>query len=294
MQSITFKNVDFNKLFDEMITASSVTVDRASFKIYRDLNLPHDHKNKVGLYPQQAFEKVAIPIAVNKLTIRNAFIEYKEKNNVTHRSGKVQFYNTTAVINNLVNKKYFLGKNKVMTADINTSFLNKAPFKTRWIFYMNSPNGSFDVKGNLGSIDGKVVNILAEPMGPASVRKGYVNSLDFDLRGSDYSMTGNVKLLYDDFKIALLEKDKGKDYWDKKSFTSFVANLMIKNSNPSGKNEARVVQVQNARDVSRSIFDLCWKTLFKGVKETIGIKKDKKTAKAELTSSKSPAHLAVQ
>ena len=275
IQDISFKNIDFNKLFDEMITAGSVTVGKASFKIYRDLNLPHDHRNKVGLYPQQAFEKIAIPVTVNKLTIQNAFIEYKEKNNVTHKLGRVQFYNTTAVLTNLVNKKYLLGKNKIMTADINTNFLNKVSFKTRWLFYINSSDGKFDLHGELGSIEGGDLNALTEPMGPASIKKGYINSLDFDLHGSDYSMTGEVKLLYDDFKIALLEKDKGKDYWDKKSFTSFIANLMIKNSNPSGKDGPRVIQVQNARDVNRSIFNLCWKTLFKGVKETIGIKKEK-------------------
>jgi hypothetical protein len=125
---------------------------------------------------------------------------------------------------------------------------------------------------------------LVEPLGPANIQKGYVNSLDFELRGNDHSMTGGVKLLYDDFKIALLEKDKGKDYWDKKSFTSFVANLMIKNSNPSGKNEPRVVQVQNTRNVTTSIFDLCWKTLFKGIKESIGIKKEKNQSRQTLSS----------
>jgi hypothetical protein len=55
----------------------------------------------------------------------------------------------------------------------------------------------------------KMFNSLAEPMGPASIKEGRFNGLTFDLHGNEYSMNGNVKLLYDDLKVALLEKDKG-------------------------------------------------------------------------------------
>jgi hypothetical protein len=159
-----------------------------------------------------------------------------------------------------------------MKAFVSSDFLNKTPLKTNWTFYLFHPKGRFDISGTMGVINGKDVNPLAEPMGPASIKEGRFNGLTFDLHGNDYSMNGNVKLLYEDLKVALLEKDKGATETDKKFLTSLLANFVIKNSNPKGDDEARVQQVYLARDTNRSLFYLSWKTIFKGIRKTVGIK----------------------
>ena len=274
LRDIVLRNIDFPQLMEEEVTADSILIGSGTFKIYRDLNMPRDTKNRVGTYPHQSITKLAIPVFVKKIILSNAFIEYKERSAITKQAGKVQFYNAYATISNLTNRKEAIAKNNTMSVDINTRFLNKTPFKVSWHFYLGNPGGRFTVKGNLGSINAKDLNVLAEPMGPARIEDGRINSLQFDLAGNDYSMNGTVQLLYDDLKVALLEKDKDSKEWDKKNLTSFLANLLIKNSNPPGKNkEPKTVTVTNERDTNRSIFHLSWKTLFKGVKETIGVKK---------------------
>jgi hypothetical protein len=67
-----------------------------------------------------------------------------------------------------------------------------------------------------------------------------------------------------------LEKDRGAKEWDKKSLTSLFANILIKNSNlPNGDKEARKSSITYERDPNRSIFNLVWKTIFKGIMETV-------------------------
>lgn len=273
LRDILIKNLDFLQLKEETILADSLLVGSATLKIYRDLNIVRDKRNRVGTYPHQALRKLSIPLSVKKVLIDNTLLEYKERNNITGQAGKVQFVHTQAVITNLTNQKELIAKNGMMTVDINSHFMNKAPFRVTWLFYLQSTNGRFDVKGNLGSINARDLNQLAEPMGPARIEKGTVKNVQFNLAGHDYGMGGTVLLLYDDLKVALLEKDKGAKEWDKKSFTSFVANILIKNANPSKKDEApRVANVTYQRDVNRSIFNMAWKTLFQGIKETVGIK----------------------
>lgn len=274
VQDIVIKNLNFHQLVAEAVTADSLLIGSASFKIYRDLNIERDKKNRVGTYPHQVLAKIPIPISVKKILLGNTFLEYKERNNITGQAGKVQFANVQAVISNLTNRKGLTGKNNIMTVDINSRFLGKSPFRATWLFYLQNPNGRFDVKGQLGSLDAKTLNQLIEPMGPARMEEGTIKSVHFDFKGTDYEMNGTVRLLYDDLKVALLEKDKDEKEMNKKKLTSFVANLLIKNSNPSGKNnEPRVVRVTYPRDPNRSIFNLSWKALFKGLKETVGIKK---------------------
>ena len=270
LSNIVVSGVDIKKLPDEYIKAETMTIGKSSFKIYRDLARPRDKKNRVGQYPHQVMDDVPLRFNIKKVNIRNSFIEYKERNHITRKAGKVQFYNINGTITNFTNDKR--SANKIMSAVVNSSFLNKTSLKTNWKFYLFHPNGKFDVAGTMGSIDRQAINLLAEPMGPASIEEGQFNGMTFNLHGNDHSMDGTVKMLYQDLDVALLERDKGASETDKKFLTSLIANFVIKKSNPKGDDEVRVQQVQLSRDVNRSLFNLCWKTIFKGIQGTIGVK----------------------
>ena len=262
------------ELFDERVIADSVHISSASFKIYRDLSIPRDKKNRVGLYPHQALGKIPVPVRIKKIILPNAFVEYKEKNPRTNQAGKVQFYNSYTTLTNVTNDKNAIQENNTLTAAIRTKFLNKTSLNVVWQFYLMHPKGRFDVKGNLGSMAFADASVITEPMGPAKLEEGRLNALQFNLEGNDYSMNGSVKMLYEDLKISVLEKEEGTKKLDKKAVASIAANIMIKNSNPANKKEdPRIIKVQMERDTNRSIFYLVWKSLFKGIKETAGIKK---------------------
>lgn len=274
--NVVFSGIDMQKLVDEYLKAETMSIGKSVFKIYRDLARPRDKKNRVGYYPHQVLDDVPLVFNIKKVNIHNSFIEYKERNHITRQSGLVQFYNVNGSITNFTNDKH--ASNKVMKAFINSRFLNKTSLETNWTFYLFHPKGRFDVYGTMGAIDGKDVNSLAEPMGPASIKEGRFNALTFDMHGNDYSMNGTVKLLYEDLKVVLLEKDKGATETDKKFLTSLLANFVIKNSNPKGNDEVRVKQVTLLRNTNRSLFYLCWKTIFKGIRETVGIKQSVEVA----------------
>ena len=274
INNINIRSVNMQELFNENIIADSILIGACSFKIYRDLSIPRDKRNRVGSYPHQAITNIPVTLQIKKVILSNTFVEYKEKNPRSNQAGKVQFFNTYATITNLTNDKEAISKNNIMTADIQTSFLNKAPLKATWHFYLGHPKGRFDVKGNLGSMAFADASVITEPMGPAKLEEGRLKSLHFDLAGNDYSMKGTVKMLYDDLKISVLERDNGSKELDKKTLASIAANIIIKNSNPKRKNdEPTVIDVEMERDTNRSIFYLVWKSLFKGIKETAGIKK---------------------
>jgi len=78
-------------------------------------------------------------------------------------------------------------------------------------------------------------------------------------------------LLYEDLKITLLKKDSIEDRFKKKKLASFIANMVVKNSNPQGKKQVRVAEVHYIRDTNRSFFNLMWKSVYTGVKQTAGM-----------------------
>ena len=270
--NIVFSGLNMGRLFNEYVEAGAVTIGSSSLRIYRDLAKPRDKVNRVGMYPHQVMDDIPLRFNIKKVNVRNSYMEYKERNHITRQSGKVRFHNVYGSITNFTNDKKV--KNKVMKAYLSSSFLNKTPMKTNWTFYLFDADGRFDVSGDIGAIDGQSLNELAEPMGPAKIREGRLNGLSFNLKGNNHSMNGKVKMLYDDLKVAVLEKDKGETELDKKFLTSLLANFVIKNSNPKEGDPAREEQVDFTRNTNRSMFNLCWKTLFTGIRKTVGIKQE--------------------
>lgn len=271
---IRIRNIDLGQLFDENLVADTVQISAANMLIYRDLNIPRDKKNRVGTYPHQAIARIPLPIRIQTLQLFNTYVEYKEKSAITKQAGRVQFYKATATFTNLTNRKQDIEENNIMTVDINTSFMNRTPLRARWTFFLFNPQGRFNIEGSLGKINAADLNVLTEPMGPARIEEGTINGMNFNLAGNDNHLAGTVKLLYDDLKITVLGKDGDTKKIEKKTLATIAANFIVKNSNPSRRNaEPRVIQVDEPRDKNRSIFNLTWKTLFKGIRETVGIKK---------------------
>ncbi len=272
LHNIQLKNTDFYQLIGEVIKADTLLIGSASFKIYRDRNIPGSKKSRVGAYPHQLIQKIPVEIDIRKAIIRNTDIEYKEKSTVTHQSGKVQFGNSSAYVSNITNSKERIAHNNRLVLDMRSLFLNKIPLTAKWTFILGDRSGRFRLQGKSGQADATLFNPIAVPMGPARLKSGHISSLEYDLAGTNYKMTGIVKLLYTDFKIALLRKDDDSVHYKKKKLASLFANFKIENANPDGNEKPRVAHVTLQRDIHRSMFNLAWKSLFEGVSEITNAK----------------------
>lgn len=270
IRNIQLNNADFYKLTDEYIKADVLLIGSASLKVYRDRNQPPDPENKVGSYPHQIIQRLPVKLDIKKAVVSNTYIEYKEKSNITQKIGKVQLWGSSATISNITNRKGRIAKNNLMIIDMQSRLLNKVPVYATWTFYLGNKEGKFHIKGRTGGGDVRLLNPLTIPMGPVELTSGYINSLQFDLMGTDYKMNGTVKLLYDELHVALLEKNHHSDGFNKKKVTSLLANIKIKNKNPEKGDAPRITQVNYQRNIHASIFNLAWKSLYTGVQETIG------------------------
>lgn len=272
ISNIEIQNINLQQLFEENIVADKVLIPSASLKIYRDLAIPRDKRNRVGAYPHQLMQKIPVTFRVEKIVVTNGFIEYKERHNISRMAGRIQYYHLNATISNFTNDKKAIAVNNVMTVDMNSMFLNRSPLHVTGQFFLLHPKGRFDLKGSFGAMDATFLNPVIERTGLTHIKSGKINGAEFSVQGNDYTADGTVKMMYDDLKVATLEKDKGSSQLDTKALSSFIANIMIKNANPKGNNDVRVAQVHLDRNTNSSFFNFSWKTLFKGIKETVGLK----------------------
>jgi hypothetical protein len=104
------------------------------------------------------------------------------------------------------------------------------------------------------------------------IETGNIQKLEFDIKGNAIGSTGSLKMYYNNLKVQLLKEGEDGEAPKKKGLLSFLANkLVIKDANPEKGEALRVAPVQFTRSPSQSFFSLLWKSVFAGIRETVGI-----------------------
>ncbi|MEP6748161.1 MAG: hypothetical protein ABJB86_10585 [Bacteroidota bacterium] len=271
LAGVSLKNINLTRLMESDLIAGELLIKGLNIRVYRDLSYPRDKIVRVGTFPQQLLMDLPLNLSLKKIILNDAFIEYKEKNPKSDYSGKVQFVHANAVISNVTNETGRIKENNHCLLDFNARFLDMAPMHAHLDMLLNDKKGRFTYRGSMEGFEASKLNVLMEPMGLAKIDKGQVNKVDFNFAGQNYGADGKLTLLYDDLKITLLKKDSADDTFKKKKLASFIANIIVKNSNPTGHKPVRVADVHYQHDTNRSFFNLMWKSIYTGVKQTAGM-----------------------
>ena len=266
LKNIILGGTDLTALLEKKSIIAETLTFQPTIKVFNDRLVPPDTASKVGKYPHQSIAKLTTNIYIKKVTVNNGNISYRERGAISKNVGDVFFSNVNGTVNNVTNIKEYLKQNNVMMVNVTSKFLNTATITSQWKLPLTTTNGAFTINGKVGSFDGTKLNPVIEPLGMGSVKSGNINSYTFNLQGTDYKGTGDGILLYDNLKIKLL---KSKDDAIKnKNVTSFVANVFIKDQNPSNGN-TRKAAINFDRVITKSFFNLVWKSLFDGAKKSL-------------------------
>ncbi|MEO7768672.1 MAG: hypothetical protein ABIS01_14680, partial [Ferruginibacter sp.] len=264
VNNIILSGVNFSKL----ISKNEFEVENASFqpiiKIFNDRTLPSPGKSKVGKYPQQQILKLPFPIYIHTAKINNALVSYREKAVKSKLTGNVFFNNINATLTNITNIPERIKANDQLKLNATAKFLGTTNLTTEWQFPLNVSNGAFKITGHMGDMNAPELNPIIEPLAMASVKEGKIDEINFTLDGMDTNAHGNVLFLYHDLKLDILKKEEDTGF-KKKGLVSLLANAIIKNANTNRSN-SKVVDYK--RDTTRSFFNLVWKSIFTGAKNT--------------------------
>jgi hypothetical protein len=204
------------------------------------------------------------------VTLNKADITYTEKQENTDSTGVIAFANSTITISNMTNLPEVIKENSELNIAFQSNILRQIPIKGNFIFTLNSKDGQFRANGNTGGFNAEILNKVTIPMALIKIKSGKINSLNFNFTGNNTSAKGTVVMKYNDLKVDVLKRDKNTNDIKKRGLVSLVANVIVKNDNPL-EGTLREVTPEYERNIYKSFFNLIWKTLFAGMKETVGI-----------------------
>lgn len=269
LNQITLSRLQPRLLLEHQILwAQRLDIGSADLDIYHNRSLPVAPGNKLGGFPNQLLLKLALPIYIDTLTGQRTEIAYTEVNPKSNEAGRLNFRQVNGTFRNLTNIDSLIKRDSHLRIDLDAILMNSGQMKAHFDFNLGDTTGRFAVSGQVRNMDGRELNPVLKPLAMVEVKSCRIQELSFNMSGNEKAASGDVKFLYTDLRATILSKEEGTHDYKRKGLLSFLANvLVIKNSNPMN-NETRIAHPHYVRDIQKSFFNLVWKTMFTGIKET--------------------------
>lgn len=270
-QKISLAGMDYVGLNNNgELYVKEVNLGPAKVDVFMNRELPPPNIDKARNFPHVALRRIPIPTIVERLKIAKVDVAYGEYNPKTKEIGTIKLNGLNGKVSNLTNDSVRLSSQNHAYADLTTYVMGAAEMNVKIDFNLTAKNAAFQYKGTVKGFDLKSLNAISKPLGQIAIESGKVTSAYFDVSANSSGSKGVVNFFYTDLKIKMLGEDEnGKE--KKKGLLSFLANtLLIKDDNVPGE-KARKVTVTHERVPQASFFNLMWKTVFKGMREAVGI-----------------------
>jgi hypothetical protein len=289
--SILFNNISMNGinlpayLQKQEFLANEMNIADGSVAVFNNNSYPKLEKIKTGRFPQQLLQKLKAQLTVNTIKLSNIDVSYAEFDKTSKMKGKITFRRTSGVIKNVTNASKAKKINPIMQANLAADVMGQGKLAVEFKFDLPSPVGAFTYKGVMRNLDGRKFNEISKPLGMLQVNKGMFQSLAFDIKATQEIARGRVDFRFNDLSVTILKKELGKDRLRKKALLSILANaLVIFSDNPSKDGKFTSAAISFKREPTASFFSYIWKTLFQGVKYSVGITPQKEAEiKAHIT-----------
>lgn len=273
VNDIVLDNINWWRfLADEGLFIGNGTIANGDIEVYSDKGIPAGNEKKIGGYPHQQLFKADLPLYVGKIGVKRLNVTYSERNIKTGKEGDLVFKNTYATLNNITNIADSIKRRPNMTIDATSSFMGSGALKAGFNFSLaRQKEGIFSVYADLGELDGTVLNKAVVPLASVEIEKARLRRLKVNINGNNYDARGKILLTYTDLKIQVLKKDDDGSLKNR-GLVSFIANnFKINKEYPKKGEKAEAFNSYHKRPLEKSFFSLIWKTIFGGLKQTVGI-----------------------
>lgn len=270
IDSVVISQPNIRRWFEKAeIAGKQMSVRGLNLDIYRDKRLPFDGSRRPDML-QDMIKKLPYPVQIDSLRLTDALIRYNEQPELGEKEGKINFNKINVTLKPFTNMQDINLKFRDFSLDGTATILDSCLMKISMNFQMNHPENMFSTSGSLSPFQLRILNPVLEPLALVSIRSGKVDQFRFNFTADKTQSTGQLWFGYSDMRISVLELKDGNT--KETRFASFIANsFLLKSNNPRGK-ELLPDQISFHRDEKRSILNYYWKSIFSGIRNTLGIK----------------------
>jgi len=269
---ISFTGIDFLSLNnDGNLHVKKLKIGPAKVAVFLNRELLPPNFDKARNYPHNALKRLPMATLIDTLSLEKVNINYTEYDKKTKERGTLHLVNLGGKLLNITNDSLRLIKKNHAYADLTTYVMGAGKMNVKIDFNLTAKDAAFSYVGHVSPFNLKVLNPLSKSLGLVTIESGAVKSVDFNISANEKRSSGTVQFAYTDLKVNLLKEDEN-GVKEKKGLLSFLANtILIKNDNPTKGEALRTAKINYERVPQASFFNIMWKSVFVGIRETVGL-----------------------
>ena len=270
---ILLEKIDYKAFNTERrLLASKLTIRNSNADIFLNKAIPKRPGDHLQSFPQIALRALNLRTQIDSVLIYNARVSYSEYLPQTQMKGHLFFDQIDGTILNVTNDPAVLAKNNISKIEMTGLIMGRGRFNANLDLNLTQKSASFTLTGNVGNIDAEKFNKILRPLTLVEIRSGFIEKMNFSLKGDSHGVQGSLAANYNDLKISLLAKKEDNSRLRKMNLASMAANILIlKSENPAPNASLRQVKINYSRPDSVSFISMIWKGMLGGLKETIGL-----------------------
>ncbi|MCX6243440.1 MAG: hypothetical protein NTU98_01940 [Bacteroidetes bacterium] len=290
IKKIEVKYINMRQLIiDQKFIAKLITVDGLDVDDFRDKRVPM-RPDFMPKLPQQALLALKSYLKIDLVKLTNGKVRYAEQ--VGNEPGYIFFDKMEGNITNITNDSSLVKIRMPLKVDAKLYLMGKGLLNAQLIIPLGEKNDAFTFSGTLSGLEAKEINTMVSKMVPAEITSGTIRKMTFpNVKADNDRSTGRMAFYYNNLQVKMTKKDDKTWTNIKSGVLSWVGNVYVKNDNPTTKGSFTEGMIYFERDKHKSIFNFLWKSVFSGIKSTIGInkKEQKEMKKAQKETNKKAA-----
>lgn len=249
------------------LLSSSVEIGHMDANIFRDRRKQLKHVNRPML--QDIVREYPGKMHIDSIHLANANITYIEHAEQANHPGRISFNEINTHIYGITNDTCYKAENKPMKILFEALLMGKSKLSLSSEMKLFDRRNTFSLSGSLSSMDGPDLNPILERNSFIYVTSGRIDRMHFNFTANkDYSK-GEMIMRYHDFSVAVKNKRTDDTTAIKERLITVIANMKIRDANPTPGKEVRIGTIETNRDPERFLFYYCLDSILSGIKSSL-------------------------
>jgi hypothetical protein len=248
--------------------ARSVQFSRPSLDALVNRDKPVKPFVKPPLMVHEMLAAIRKPLQIDSLRITDGNLRYCEREAPGAEQGVQTFAAVNISVENIANRGE---ASTVMALQAQSSFMDAGVLQVQMAIPVASPDFSLRYSGSLGAMDLTHLNAFLERAKHARIKSGNLKEASFEIEVTAGRARGHVRAIYDDLKIALLDKQTGSEKgWSNRAASFSLNTFKIRNSNaPDASGRMKEGTVEYTRQPQERFLKFAWRALRSGILDVI-------------------------
>ena len=263
--SAAFGSFDLSSALSHgVIAVDNIVIDSLELSIFKNKTKPWN-TDKRPLLPNQLIKNLNQPLHINKVSVLNSDLYYSEQLENTEEKVNVNLNQINIDINYITSLNDSTSTSNPLEVDVSARLLDILPVKSKIVMPYDSPNNMFYFSGNSrGTTPFVNLNPITFPALGMKFSKGHLTGMSFNVSGSPNASKGEMTMTFKDLEVDIFKKDLTEN-----KTVSWLANTVVKSSNPNNRGTLKVAEINFDRVMYKGFGNYLWKSIESGIVNSV-------------------------